>query len=56
MNMNHIDKAPKTLPPPLTDREKLRESLKTLDRLNCEYEIVYNNIKYTRKLNEHESH
>ena len=53
---HHRQKAPKTLSPPLTDREKLRESLKTLDRLNCEYEIVYNNIKYTRKLNEHESH
>lgn len=44
------------LAPPPTDRDRLREVLKTLDRLNCEYEIIYDNIKYTRKLNEHESH
>lgn len=44
------------LQPPPTDRDRLRETLKTLDRLNCEYEIIYDNIKYTRKLNEHESH
>lgn len=44
------------LAPPPTDRDRLREVLKTLDRLNCEFEIIYDNIKYTRKLNEHESH
>lgn len=51
----YAEAIPKTPPPP-SDRDRLREVLKTLDRLNCEYEIIYHNIKYTRKLNEHESH
>ena len=40
----------KLLPPP-TPSDKLRAALSTLDRLNCEYEIIYDNIKYTRKHN-----
>ena len=49
-------KALRTLKPPPTDLDRLREVLKTLDRLNCEYEIIYDNIKYTRKQSQHESH
>ena len=41
---------PPKIPPPPTDHERLREVLRILNNLNCEYEIIYENkIKYTKK-------
>ncbi len=53
-----LDEWPKLskLQPPPTPSDKLRAALSTLDRLNCEYEIIYDNIKYTRKQSQHESY
>ena len=37
------------LPPPPTNGDKLREALKILNKLECEYEITIHNMQFIRK-------
>ena len=40
---------PSSLPPPPTNGDKLREALRILNNLECEYEITIHGMQFTRK-------
>lgn len=44
------------LPPPPTNGDKLREALRILNNLECEYEITICNMLFTRKNIKHGSY
>ena len=44
------------LAPPPTNGDKLREALRILNNLECEYEITICDMLFTRKNIKHESH
>lgn len=44
------------LAPPPTNGDKLREALRILNNLECEYEITIHDMLFTKKNLNHESH
>ena len=40
---------PSSLPPPPTYEDRLREALRILNNLECEYEITFHGVQFTRK-------